>query len=60
MGTPYYMPKERVVTWGEVKPPKHKFKDKKCPECRKKYVLDQEWGEWCWYCGKVISENDKH
>ena len=53
------MTKDRVVTWGEGKLPVHKFKEKKCPGCKKKCVLDVEWGEWCWYCGEIVKENDE-
>ena len=55
------MPKvnnQRTVQWGYVKPPTHKFKNKKCPGCGKKKILDDKWGERCWYCGEIIQERD--
>jgi len=47
----------RSVTWGEGKLPVLRFKkDRKCPDCKKKYILNKEWGEWCWYCGHILKK----
>lgn len=34
-----------------------KFKDKKCKECGKKYLVDRDNEEWCWYCGTTQEDS---